>query len=285
VAVVVGVHGIAQQLKGAHVLAAGWLPAMLDGIAHAGGRPPDGPDPLRIAYYGTLFRRAGTMGPDRWPVLTAAELTAEDERDLLYRWWAEAARVDPDVPGPDAATMVRTPRSVQRALLALSRSRCFAGVAEHVIAGFVRQVHAYFTDPDVRRAARAAVEEAVGPDTRVIVGHSLGSVVAYETLAAHPEWKVTTLVTLGSPLGIPAVVFDRLDPAPSGATGAWPGPVRTWVNVCDSGDVVALEKRLASRFGDAVTDRLVHNGGKAHDAVPYLTARETGSAIADGLWG
>jgi hypothetical protein len=284
-AAVVGVHGIAQELKGSRVLAAGWLPAMLDGIANAGVEPPTDQGTLRMAYYGTLFRRVGTLGPEIWPPLTAADLTEPDEQSLLEAWWAEAARVDPQVTGPEAATMARTPRSVQRALLALSRSSYFQGIAERIIAGFVRQVHAYFTDPKVRRDARAAVEKVVGPETRVIVGHSLGSVVAYEALAAHPEWSVTTLVTLGSPLGIPTVVFDRLDPAPVAGVGVWPGRVRRWVNVCDAGDVVALEKRLSRCFGDKVEDKPVHNGGKAHDVVPYLTASVTGAAISDGLRG
>ena len=48
----------------------------------------------------------------------------------------------------------------------------------------------------------------------MLVGHSLGSVVAYEALCANPEWPVRMLVTLGSPLGIPNLIFDRLEPAP-----------------------------------------------------------------------
>ena len=48
--------------------------------------------------------------------------------------------------------------------------------------------------------------------TEVIVAHSLGSVVAYEALCAHPEWPVRNLVTLGSPLGIRNLIFDQLVP-------------------------------------------------------------------------
>jgi len=38
---------------------------------------------------------------------------------------------------------------------------------------------------------------AVGPDTEVVVPHSL---------CAHPEWNVRALVMLGSPLGIRNVI-------------------------------------------------------------------------------
>ena len=121
-----------------------------------------------------------------------------------------------------------------------------------------------------------------------MVGHSLGSVVAYEALCAHPEWPVRALVTLGSPLGIRNLIFDRLLPAPAAGArgevrGAWPGGVRSWVNVADAGDVVALVKDLRPLFGDQVACYLVHNGSHAHDVRPYLTAAETGAAIAAGL--
>jgi pimeloyl-ACP methyl ester carboxylesterase len=120
-------------------------------------------------------------------------------------------------------------------------------------------------------------------DARVIVGHSLGSVVAYECLCAHPEWGVRTLVTLGSPLGIRNLVFDMLSPSPRDGQGAWPGSVLRWINIADRGDIVALVKKLRGCFGDRVEDYLIHNGSDAHSELPYLTARETGNAIASGL--
>jgi pimeloyl-ACP methyl ester carboxylesterase len=124
----------------------------------------------------------------------------------------------------------------------------------------------------------------------VLVGHSLGSVVAYEALCANLGWRVRMLVTLGSPLGIPNLIFDRLQPAPlpaahagSGPRGCWPGPGRAWVNVADQGDVVALVKDLRGAFGPGVDCWLVDNGATVHDVRPYLTAEETGAAILKGL--
>ena len=96
---------------------------------------------------------------------------------------------------------------------------------------------------------------SIGDDTRVMVGHSLGSVVAYEALCAHPQWPVRALVTLGSPLGIRNLIFDRLVPAPrlrptaGRVRGRGRGRVRSWVNVADEGDVVALVKDLRPLFG------------------------------------
>jgi hypothetical protein len=128
------------------------------------------------------------------------------------------------------------------------------------------------------------VTALIGPQTRVVVAHSLGSVVAYEALCAMADHQVRALVTLGSPLGIANLVFDRLDPAPLDGRGQWPGSDGlAWTNVIDSGDVVALVKDLRGRFGAQVRNALVHNGAHAHDATAYLTDRLTGAAIAGGL--
>jgi hypothetical protein len=95
---------------------------------------------------------------------------------------------------------------------------------------------------------------------------------------------VRALVTLGSPLGIPNVVFDRLRPAPLGGRGKWPGgPDLVWTNIADEGDVVALVKDLRDGFGPEVRGHLVDNGSHAHAIGPYLSAAQTGAAVAAGL--
>jgi hypothetical protein len=281
---IVAVHGIAKQLEGEDTLAASWLPALRSGLRRAGvptSRLP-GDDDLAVAFYGDLFRRRGTMAIGE-PPLDAGDVDQGDERELLELWWREAARTDPRVPGPEDRTMLRTPQTVQRALNALSASAFFAGMAEPMLVGSLKQVRRYFDDPQLRNAARSRVARAVSAETRVIVGHSLGSVVGYEALCAHPDWPVRTFISLGSPLGIRNLLFDRLDPPPRGGTGATPAAVRTWVNIADRGDVVALVKTLGPRFGDRVDDRAVDNGAQAHDVRPYLTAQETGHALAVAL--
>jgi len=87
----------------------------------------------------------------------------------------------------------------------------------------------------------------------VVVAHSLGSVVAYEVLCSLPGSASLSFVSLGSPLGLPNLVFDRLQPAPRpvGAEprGYWPARVRAWNNIADAGDVVALVEDLRPLFG------------------------------------
>jgi hypothetical protein len=289
VAQIVGVHGVGQQHQGEHRLYQTWYPALLDGLARAGVSSED--VTLACAFYGDLFRPPGQPMAVGDPWYTADDVEPGIEVELVTAWWAGAAQVDQGVVPPGAEVMARTPHSVQQALLALSNSRFFAGLAERALIFDLKQVRRYLTEPTVRQAAIGRVAEAVTKDTRVLVGHSLGSVVAYEALCAHrddPGWSVHTLVTLGSPLGIRRLIFDRLQPPPAlGSSGGepqgcWPGDV-AWVNIADAGDVVALVKDLRPMFGDRVEGWLIDNGATAHDIGPYLTAAETGRAIGSAL--
>jgi hypothetical protein len=278
---IVGVHGIGQQLKGAHTLQATWLPALQDGLSLVGAKAVSANE-LVCAFYGDVFRPTGRKGLQE-PPYAPADLEEGFERELLQAWWEAAAACDPQVPTGD--TKLRTPAAVQRALRALSGSRFFVGLTERALIGFIKQVHRYFTEPELRARIRDRVAGVVSNDTQVVVAHSLGSVVAYEAVCAHPEWPVRTLVTLGSPLGIRNLIFDRLEPPPSGGVGVWPGSVARWMNVADGGDVFALVKQLQPLFRGRVEDVAIDNGAQAHDIGPYLTAKETGRAIAAGLAG
>lgn len=279
---IVAIHGIAQQYKGEHTLRAEWLPALRDGLSRAGAELPRDED-LVCAFYGALFRPDGGKSIDfAWE---PDDVTDEWEQNLLRTWWEAAAAADPHVPPPGEAGKARTPAFVQDALGALSQWKFFAGIGERALIGNLKQVRAYLNDDAVRLHAQAQARRLVTPDTRVLIGHSLGSVVAYELLCAYPELQVDTLLTLGSPLGIRNLIFHRLRPPPASGKGAWAGGAAHWVNVADRGDVVALTKALRPMFEGEVEDHLVHNGGDAHDVKPYLSAVVTGRAIARGLAG
>lgn len=278
---IVFVHGIAQEVLGAETLLSEWYPALSDGLALS-GHPGVAREEVAMAFYGDLFRHRGHRGLGT-PELDAADVEDGIERELLLQWWEHAARLESAVSGPDERTRLRMPHVVQRALNALSHSAFFAGLSERLMIGAARQVRRYFTEAALRDQVRGRLAAAVTDRTEVVVAHSLGSVVAYETLCARPRRPEVSLVTLGSPLGVRNLVFDRLTPQPSQGRGRWPDPVRQWVNIADRGDVVALAKELGPRFGEKVRDLTIHNGAWAHDVRPYLTAAPTGRAIADGL--
>ncbi|MFC9330768.1 hypothetical protein [Kitasatospora sp. NPDC057015] len=262
---------------------------MSDGLRRAGAEGLVAELDVAVGFYGDLFRPAGQFLAAGDPPYTARDVEDGFEQELLAAWWRAAAQTDPGVVAPDAdGTLVATPRSVQAALRALSGSTFFANLALRAVVADLKQVRAYLTDQQVREQARARVMAQIGPDTRVVVAHSLGSVVAYEALGALPGHGVRALVTIGSPLGIRNLVFDRLQPAPERdgkeLRGAWPGGEQlAWTNLAATGDVVALVKDLRPLFGRRLSSATLYNGVHAHDATSYLTDELCGKAIAEGL--
>ena len=64
-----------------------------------------------MAFYGDLFREKGTKSISI-PPYDENDVTEEWEKELLQAWWVEGARIDQNVPGPEAQTKLCTPRVV-----------------------------------------------------------------------------------------------------------------------------------------------------------------------------
>jgi hypothetical protein len=276
------VHGISNQYSGASQLHAAWYPALCDGLDRA-GRPKPAANDCYCPFYGNLFRPAGALsGPSR----VNLQNMSDEELQLVEQIWEGAARTDDAVPAPNERrdTLIYAPRMAERALAALAKSKYLADYVPLQFFGDLRQVVLYLKDPVIRAKILGCVSPHITSETRVVVGHSLGSVIAYEAVASKPE-QVSELVTLGSPLGLRNVVFDKLTPKPDPATGRgrWPGRVRHWTNIAAKGDIVAAEKQLAPLFGPNVKDFFIDSGWDAHGSTRYLDALEAGRAIARGL--
>lgn len=188
-------------------------------------------------------------------VLTESELSATDEAP---------PKGFPGLPGP-----------LLRVIAALDRR--FGAYAGALFVGELRQVRRYLLEPELKQAAEARVRAAVGGGCRVLIGHSLGSVVALEYLRLHPDRQVDLFVTLGSPLGLRAI--RHLLAEPDFGTGeAGPGNVGRWVNLRDRRDPVACTGRLDG-WWPMVEDGEVDNGRSPHAAERYLSKRQTGDAV------
>ena len=154
------------------------LPALLGGIELAGGKGELLPEDVKCVFYGDVFRPPGRFLGNDVPPLSASDVNGGPELELLLSWWAAASAVDAGVVAPGTRTL-STKSSARAALLALSGSQFLARVSERMLVWWLKQVTAYFTDPIVRERAKANFVSTLGQDTRVVVAHSLGSVVAY----------------------------------------------------------------------------------------------------------
>jgi hypothetical protein len=311
-ATIVFVHGMAQEQLGASSLEAIWLPALADGL-RAGGHadiadriwPPDRSSEItvRMAYYGDLFLDSGTMGGGENVAPASGPEQAVAEKFAIECLERAAQRENPDqrVAAKQLSYVhlsYRIPtghfehgaiREAQRsALKGLSKLKWFAPFGMSLAGRFVnttfRQVSSYLVNEPVRGEIQRRVAALIDDDTKVLVGHSLGSVIAYE--AAHRlERPLPLLMTLGSPLGLRSVIYDRVLPQPPG----FPPRVQRWVNIADRNDLVAAEPDLRPMFGElapgAVFDSgwTVRNGAQPHEAQFYLTKEQTGRPIGDAV--
>lgn len=243
---VVMVHGAFNELWGPNEIKSRWLPALRDGLAHHGADVDA--DDVSVCFYGDLFRQdPETLDEEQWQRSRAG--TSE-----MLESFAGTGGLDAVSQAASVAAFDRT----------------------------VDLVTVLANDPSVAHDARHRLLGLIGPETRVLIAHSLGTVLSYNTLHDHPEVSVGTLVTLGSPLSssmtdsmLPGAGDDGLRPLPQG--------VDRWVNVAAVGDQATGDGQLAPRFGPGVEDRRVDNGHRAHDPEPYLNNPVTGEAIASAL--
>jgi fructose-specific component phosphotransferase system IIB-like protein len=320
-ATIVLVHGIAQEQSGAATLEKTWIPALADGVAKAGDqvladrlwRGGRGDIDIRMAYYGTPFIDPGAQGAQGPVNLDSQPLPypAEELTELLAVAWLEAAAKQAKDPSDQRQAerelaIIRGevgeamgPRSVlgRPALNALARLRWFApfgmAVASRFVWAALTQVTRYLTDDEIRSYAQDQVLQWVGPDTRLVIGHSLGSVVAYEAVhRAHeagrlPADQTLTLITVGSPLGLQGIVYDRLRPQPPHV----PPAADRWENFAAKDDLVAAQLDLTPYFppasGSVVRpqNHIVDTGSKPHQIEHYLTKPSVGRVVTETLSG
>ena len=276
-------HGIGYQYKHSETMLTEWYDALRVGMTDAARPVPDAAD-IAAVYYGSCFRARGGKGGMDDELADIPPLRIGDVRDPLELELLEAFANGTEAPLPGGKGLG------QMALRRLERSEALGRPAGRTAIWLVKQVRRYLDPEDtVRACAQQRFERVVTADTKVVIGHSLGSVVAYEALRAHPEWNVHTFISLGSPLGVQAV-RDRLRPAPPAQGDGFP-PVARWVNVAAKDDPIALVKQLAPVFG-AVDDQPVvnlpwHHPGKyvfgSHSVLRYLTTGEVADAVASAL--
>ena len=194
----VAVHGINNTYSGPRIMASEWVPALLDGVDLGGSPGLLDRDDIACAFYGDLFRQPGRMlGGEDLAALGPEDIIDKAEADLLAAWWQSAAESDSGVVPPEARTLGLV-SGIQAALGALAGSRFLAGTTEQILILWLRQVRAYFTQPGLRDQIQQRFARAITADTEVVVAHSLGTVVAYEALCAHPDWNFDSARDLGN---------------------------------------------------------------------------------------
>ncbi|MEU1721367.1 hypothetical protein ACNF49_36195 [Actinomadura sp. ATCC 39365] len=256
---IVGVHGIGKynyylEAGGSATGAAAAMRLKWDRYLHAALGGETAAYFSEVAYFSHLLRdpKPGESSPQ-----AAARVEAATQQVLVE--WARDLGLGEHVTG--------ALKSFTGWLLGKldSRSAAFAKL-------FAPEVAVYLTDQERRERCRQAVADAIRRNRpRVVIAHSLGSVVAYEALWANPDLPVDLLLTLGSPLGMRNVVFERLLPAPVNGLGERPKNVARWVNIADKDDIAAIPPALRASFTGVDVEELVNlDWIDFHTAEKYL---------------
>lgn len=259
---IVMVHGRAAEMEIPALMEADWTAALRYGLARIHAPVPPGSLAVRLAFYGDLWR------PDNRQPLPRIEPVPVDQEGLppfgvISQWFDE-----------------------------------HLGVGDLLLDRLLRDVDGYFTEPELRAATNQVLVDAVAaepadPDGVVVIGFSMGSLVAYDTLRQHPDLPVGALITIGSPLAMPSFYrkLAAIGPTP------FPAQLRMWVNCWTKDDPgTAGHMDFPARFVSADPEHLAvqdietwgraagpTNPAGAHNALDYLSSRVFAKALVTGL--
>ena len=171
----------------------------------------------------------------------------------------------------------------------------------------ISETHRYFHNGDniacsIRELLKKQLRTAFSNNEKVLlIGHSLGSVIAYDTLwelshLEHLKGNIDMFLTIGSPLGL-KYTQNRLMGHQRKGKKKYPTNIKRWVNISSQGDLVALDKPLSESFKemheldiiDSIEDHcegiynFFHNeeGLNVHRSYGYLVNPAVGKVIAD----
>ncbi|MFW2374207.1 MAG: lipase family protein [Gammaproteobacteria bacterium] len=154
---------------------------------------------------------------------------------------------------------------------------------------------------DIREKLKNILRPLLANNEKIlIIGHSLGSVVSYDTLweLSHLEQLEGKLdfLTIGSPLGMNYVQHRIMGHAEKGQK-RYPSLISHWTNIASVGDVTALDREIHDDFSEmlklGIIDHLqdhckgIYNffkndqGLNCHRSYGYLVNPAVGKVVAD----
>lgn len=258
------VHGRSRPLFGPDEMREQWLVALHSAFSGAdlaiSFADVFADDDVKLPWYGDTLSQlvggvtrgeaervslSGDLPPDeRGFVLAVAQQVADTYGFTSEQLSAVTAPGDAGAGDPSSWAYVRT--------VLAAVDRYVPGMSGATVAFVARECFGYLTDARLRQTIDDGVAAVLASGVpTVVLGHSLGAVIAYHVLRAHPDaatWNVPLLVTLGAPLAWRPVTqaLARLE-APR-----MPACVATWVNARDPQDAVAI--------GGVITGALLPGG-------------------------
>ncbi|MFC2124908.1 hypothetical protein ACFLU5_08860 [Bacteroidota bacterium] len=142
----------------------------------------------------------------------------------------------------------------------------FSGISDMIIHNYFKELEIYYSENcvDVNDAscqARETIRKRVADvirgyknDQIMLIGHSMGSIIAYDVLTyVVPEIEIDTFITVGAPLAMPVIIGKIASASNKAYTSdsklkTPPGVKWRWYNFSDLQDKVALIYNLGKKF-------------------------------------
>ena len=244
------------------------------------------PKPPADAHRSELWRVL-LAGIERLDESLAAALRQQPEIFELVSWtyafYGRYRDIALDLPGIERELQIREPdprdiaeveslnRKVQRWVHIVGDALPFLSrwLAKPDVRLTMGEALRYLTDrrgvaTKIRGQVIAALREAWEREqTVMLIGHSLGSVIAYDTLwqlsqEERVQDKVDVFVTMGSPLAT-RFIRNHLLGAKHLGKARYPHNIRRWVNFSSRGEMTAIHPELRPTFGSMVELGLVES--------------------------
>jgi subtilisin family serine protease len=220
-----------------------YYPIPMDGDVPEGKRAPLA-EPESLAW--KLHPESSFPGVDE-DIRSEVESLTDDSRKQK-KLLAIARKMQEKQTSPEADAELRSLASSVEAE-ALPTKFLRRVVTRNITRAFLRDVYDFLYDEKARQRMERSLEPRLksgGPF--VVIGNSLGSLIAYEVLRklTRAECDVRLFVTTGAPLGIEEIKDGLREFTDSNL--AVPACVARWVNVADRLDPVALDVTLANEY-------------------------------------
>jgi len=273
---IIGIHGLDNKPE-ATVLSARWQAAILEGLVRNLGIHAPAVD-FELVFYADLLHPQPLADEDqrytdeKYPGDGPLPEYKDGWRDGIERRFKETGQDVVDLFGE------------------LFGRELFS---DKVLESYVRDLNEYYFTESHKDAVRNRLMVALSQDPArpsILIAHSMGSIVALDVLReleGDTSFRVPLFITIGSPLGLPYVVWKHKEEFGEART---PECVLRWLNFSEKRDRICYDTHLADDYipnslGAAVVDNLVINAVEKdpHLSYGYLRTPEVSKALGSFL--
>lgn len=261
----------------------GWIEPLRESIRDAGHTPPsvDG-DAFLTVDYRDLLESDATLTDLSIPQVTLPPFDAEARREFLDRAAQLRTRLTPPRTWLTAQQLLDVVTALGVARFPAANLAIQDRELLDLVTRIMGDVERYKAGARLRaNVLHRVLDLTADRDELIIIGHSLGSVVAVDALSyLREDLHVPLFLTIGSPLSFRSIREIGLP----GQHYPWPFPhakIDRWVNVVDTFDAVTGFTGIRSWWPEVVDADVDNPSGRRHSERAYLSHRFVGELVGE----